>query len=66
MVLRGRPDGGRGVTRLVFREVVRKTWPDFAALFEAPGGPKHCWCMVWRPLPAPDRTGPGAKRRQAM
>ncbi len=23
-------------------------WRDLARLFEAPGGPKHCWCMVWR------------------
>jgi hypothetical protein len=26
-------------------------WRDLEQLFEAPGGPKHCWCMVWRPMP---------------
>ncbi len=23
-------------------------WRDLARLFDAPGGPKYCWCMVWR------------------
>lgn len=35
---------------LAFRAVDRETWPDFAALFESPGGPGYCWCMAWRPL----------------
>jgi hypothetical protein len=33
---------------LVFREVTEATWGDFEKLFEGPGGPKFCWCMVWR------------------
>lgn len=33
---------------LAFRAVTPETWVDFEALFEGPGGPKHCWCMVWR------------------
>lgn len=36
------------MTGLSFRPVDRTTLADFEALFEAPGGPKHCWCMVWR------------------
>src|SRR5512142_541632 len=31
-----------------FRPVDDRTWPDLVRLFEAPGGPKHCWCLVWR------------------
>jgi len=54
------------VSRLVFREVDRRTWPDFAALFEGKGGPSYCWCMAWRPLTPADRTGPAGKRRKAM
>ncbi|MGD9739771.1 MAG: GNAT family N-acetyltransferase [Bauldia sp.] len=30
------------------RPVGPQAWPDFEALFEAPGGPKYCWCMAWR------------------
>lgn len=41
--------------RLVFREVTPDLWPDLERLFEAPGGPKYCWCMVWRPMPADER-----------
>ncbi|HTJ56739.1 MAG TPA: GNAT family N-acetyltransferase [Devosiaceae bacterium] len=33
---------------LSFRPVDRSTWADFERLFTGPGGPKHCWCMVWR------------------
>ena len=31
-----------------FREVNAETWPDLDALFESRGGPKACWCLVWR------------------
>ncbi|MCB1447167.1 MAG: GNAT family N-acetyltransferase [Rhizobiaceae bacterium] len=33
---------------LSFAAVTSENWADFEALFEGPGGPKHCWCMVWR------------------
>lgn len=39
------------VTRLVCHPVGRDRWRDLQRLFEGPGGPKHCWCMIWRPLP---------------
>lgn len=29
-------------------EVDAARWGDFERLFEAKGGPKYCWCMVWR------------------
>jgi GNAT superfamily N-acetyltransferase len=33
---------------VVFQEVDRNNWKDMEKLFESRGGPKHCWCMVWR------------------
>ena len=37
---------------LHFKEVNQETWADLERLFEARGGPKNCWCMVWRAKPA--------------
>ncbi len=31
-----------------FRAVTPETWADMSALFSGRGGPKQCWCMVWR------------------
>ena len=44
---------------ITFREVDKDTWADFEKLFEAPGAPKYCWCMVWR------ATGDERKRRDS-
>jgi predicted GNAT family acetyltransferase len=33
---------------LTFRPVTRETRGDFERLFESPGAPRYCWCMVWR------------------
>jgi len=58
------PDRSGG--RFRFRPVDRCTWADFERLFEARGGPKYCWCMAHRVLPAgvsrSDKTG----RKTAM
>ena len=43
-----------------FREVDRSRWDYFERLFEARGGPKYCWCMVWRRRPR------GASRSDAQ
>ena len=43
------PDAGSAVERLEFHAVDQERWPDLVRLFEGRGGPKHCWCMVWRP-----------------
>ena len=51
---------------IVFREVNRETWPDFASLFESRGGPKSCWCMVWRATAAEAKRPDGTNRRAAM
>lgn len=47
-----------------FRSVTPDRWPDLAALFEARGGPKHCWCMVWRPWPTGVERSPATKRAE--
>ena len=36
---------------IVFHEVDRDRWTDLERLFESRGGPKYCWCMVWRSMP---------------
>ena len=48
---------------LKFREVDRDRWEDLERLFEARGGPKYCWCMVWRRMPkGAGRADSGAKK----
>ena len=51
---------------LTFRPVDRSNWADFEALFDAPGGPKSCWCMVWRATPDEGRDKHGPSRRKQM
>lgn len=51
---------------LEFRPVDAGRWHDFEALFEAPGGPKYCWCMVWRVDAKERRTTKGAERKPMM
>ena len=31
-------------------------------LFESRGGPKYCWCMVWRTMPAASRSDSRSKK----
>jgi GNAT superfamily N-acetyltransferase len=50
---------------LRFEEVTPDHWPDFERLFEGRGGPKSCWCMVWRTMPAGSR-GDSAAKKQAI
>jgi GNAT superfamily N-acetyltransferase len=58
------PDGSAG--QLSFRPVDGSTWADFERLFEARGGPKYCWCMVWRATADEARHRDGASRKKAM
>lgn len=51
---------------LTFKPVTEATWPDFDALFKAPGGPKHCWCMVWRRTPEELREHPQGRTRRPL
>lgn len=46
-----------------YREVDSESWADFAALFEERGGPKSCWCMIWRASAEEARHRDGASRR---
>ena len=54
------------MTELVFREVSHENWLDFSNLFESRGGPKSCWCMVWRPTGSKCKGRDGASRRASM
>ncbi len=47
---------------LYFRAVEPEIWPDVARLFEASGGPKYCWCTLWRPGTRAARRDPHCKR----
>ena len=54
------------IDRIVFREVTATTWPDFERLVECRGGPKACWCMVWRATAEEAKRTDGASRKAAM
>ncbi len=41
-------------------------WSDLEDLFEAQGGPKHCWCMVFRPMSSADRRAGRPAKKEAM
>ena len=49
--------------KLEFHEVDAARWGDFERLFESRGGPKFCWCMVWR---AGSKTNKGVDRKFAI
>ena len=51
---------------LSFREVDQSAWEDFERLFESRGGPKSCWCMVWRAAGAETKQTKGSERKAAM
>lgn len=51
---------------VTFEVVSPQSWSGLEALFEARGGPSHCWCMVWRNVPANLRRTKGAERRRVM
>src|SRR3990172_6289176 len=60
------PSTALSLDRLTFHEVDRGRWRDLAKLFDAPGGPKYCWCMSWRPLENRSRPGGSQRRRAAL
>ncbi|HKI98817.1 MAG TPA: GNAT family N-acetyltransferase [bacterium] len=41
-------------------------WADFERLFEGRGGPKNCWCMIYRATPEEARQRDKASRKAAM
>jgi hypothetical protein len=64
--VRGECDGTAARAGLTFREVTAETWPDFEKLFESRGGPKNCWCMVWRASGTGSPPADGPSRKAAM
>lgn len=60
------PSGREPSVQLEFHEVDKARWGDFAKLFESRGGPKACWCMVWRVTAEEVRHTDGASRRAFM
>lgn len=52
--------------RLVFHDVDYARSPDSEKLFENRGGPKACWCMVWRASPQEAKRKDGPSRKIAM
>src|SRR5260370_12245431 len=53
----------RHMQPIAFHEVDASRWDDLERLFESRGGPKSCWCMVWR---AGAKTAKGPDRKAAM
>ena len=51
---------------MIFRPVTPERWTDFERLFEARGGPKYCWCMVFRRDDASKIPRSKAERKLAM
>ena len=49
-----------------FSDVTPERWPDFERLFEGRGGPKYCWCMVWRSTTAELKHHDSAGRKSQM
>ena len=47
-----------------FRPVTPERWPDLARLFDGRGGPKYCWCMVWRAWPTGVERSRDSKRAE--
>lgn len=47
----GGKDSGDPIDRVRIRVVDSTRWDDLERLFESRGGPKNCWCMVWRGTP---------------
>lgn len=51
---------------MTFRGVDSDSWNDLVRLFMAPGGPKYCWCMVWRTMPRGGSRSDREAKRSAL
>jgi GNAT superfamily N-acetyltransferase len=52
---------------LTFRPVTPENWSDFERLFESRGGPKSCWCTVWRTVESGTASErPAAAKKREM
>ena len=52
--------------KFTFREVDNANWHDFERLFASRGGPKSCWCMLWRASSAEAKAADGSSRKTAI
>lgn len=52
--------------KLTFRPVGAATRDDFIEVFDGRGGPRHCWCMVWRATKEELKDNSGPSRRKQM
>lgn len=53
-------------TEIEIKPVDPERWDDFEALFDGPGGPKSCWCMIWRSYARDGETTDKAARKHGM
>ena len=51
---------------LEFHNIDQNRWDDLVQLFQARGGPKSCWCMLWRATGAEARRRDGRHRKAAL
>ena len=49
-----------------FDGVDHRRWDDLDGLFDSRGGPKYCWCMVWRTRPSGVARGDSAAKKEAL
>jgi GNAT superfamily N-acetyltransferase len=52
--------------KLAFKPVTEATREDFRAVFAKPGGPKYCWCMLWRASPQELKDAKGQAREKQI
>ena len=52
--------------KLTVHEVDASRWTDFERLFESRGGPKACWCMMWRARGAEAKNTTRSARKAAI
>ena len=62
-----KPDAPAGEPgRLSFSPVTQATRADFIEVFAGRGGPKYCWCMLWRAVGAELKDTRGPAREVQM
>ncbi len=59
-------NGGDPFAGVTYRGVDSETWDDLVRLFTARGGPKYCWCMVWRSMPPGESRSDRDAKRSAL
>ena len=59
-------NGGDPFVGVAYRGVGSETWGDLVRMFMAPGGPKYCWCMVWRTMPPGESHSDRDAKRTAL